>query len=89
MPIWFCLIWGIATTMVSIAVVVYWAEKLKIEIPTKAILISYPILFVAAFLYNLFAPEKLWTITFIIFLAIVAVTLAFHHIWRLVDKWRS
>jgi len=89
MPIWFCLIWGCTTAVLTPAIIVYWADMFKVEIPTKAILISYPILFVAAFLYNLCAPEKLWTITFIIFLAIVAVSLAVHHIRRLVDKWRS
>ncbi len=89
MPLWFCLIWGITTAVLIPTIIVYWADMFKVDIPAKAILISYPVLFVVSFLYNLFAPEKLWTVTFIIFLAIVTVTLAIHWIRRLVYKWRS
>lgn len=89
MPVWFSLIWGITTTVVSIPIVVYWADMFKVDIPTKAMLISYPVLFVAAFLYNLFAPEKLWTITTIFGLVFGTISCVIHWIRRLIYKWRS
>ncbi len=89
MPLWFCLIWGITTAVLIPTIIVYWADMFKVDIPTKAMLISYPVLFVAAFLYNLFAPERLWTITFIAFMIVLIISLAVHWIRVLIWKWKE
>ncbi len=89
MPVDMSLLLGIATTAVGIAIVVYWADMFGSDIPAKAIFISAPILLVFTTLYNMFAPEKLWTITFIVCLAITTVTVALHWIRLLIDKWKS
>ncbi len=89
MPLWFSLIWGITTATLIVILVPYWADIFKIDISGKVILISFPILFVVSFLYNLFAPEKLWTITFIATLAIGTLSCGVHWIRVLIRKWKK
>ncbi len=78
---------GIAMLCV-INMVAFWADKFRINISGKLLIILAPILWVAITVFILLAPGNIVLITMFVGIGLMVLSLISHQIFRLIDKWK-
>lgn len=85
----YALLFGVVGSIFVTIIIAFWANKFKLKISGKIIVLSWPFLGVAITAFILLASEKVLVIALLASTAIAILTSTANLIWNLIDKWKS